>query len=103
MNLIEVAHLKALCSKIGIDYVTGKGDELHMRFSMSADIDLLRVLPAIKDFPQYLSVRGTNPPVITYYERHREPEALLKGCVKLMEQVVERYEKSGMSDGDEGS
>ena len=61
--------------------------------------ELLRVLPAIKDFPQYLSVRGTNPPVITYYERHREPEALLKGCVKVMEQVVAAFEAHGPEEG----
>ena len=92
MNLIEVAQLKALCSKLGIDYVTLKGDELHMRFSMAADIDLMRVLVAVKAFPQYISVRGNQPFVIVYYERHAEPEALLRGAVKAMEQVVERFE-----------
>ena len=99
MNLIEVAHLKALCSRLGIDYVTGKGDELHMRFSMSADIDLMRVLTALRDFPQYLTVRGGNPPSIVYYERHKAPEELLRGCVKVMEQVVAKYE-GGQGTGD---
>ncbi len=92
MNLIEIAHLKALCARLGIDYVTLRGDELMMRFSMAADIDLVRVLTAVKDFPQYIRVKPINPPELYYYERHKDAEALLKGAVKVMEQVVERFE-----------
>lgn len=92
MNLIEVAQLKACCSRLGIDYVTLKGDELHMRFAMAAEIDLVRVLTAVRAFPQYLTVRGGNPPAIVYYERHKDAEALLRGAVKVMEQVVQRFE-----------
>ena len=92
MNLIEVAQLKAYCSKLGIDYVTLKGDELHMRFAMAADIDLIRVLTAVKAFPQYITVRGGNPPALVYYERKKDAETLLRGCVKVMEEVVRTFE-----------
>jgi transcription-repair coupling factor (superfamily II helicase) len=92
MNLIEIAHLKALCARMGIDYVTMRGEELMMRFSMAAEIDMMRVLAAVKDFPQYLRVKPINPPEIFYYERHKDAEALLKGCVKVMEQVVAAFE-----------
>ena len=92
MNLIEIAHLKALCSRLGIDYVTRRGEELMMRFSMAAEIDLVRVLTAVKDYPQFLRVKPVNPLEIYYYERHRDPEALLRGCVKVMEDVVARFE-----------
>ena len=92
MNLIETAHLKALCAKLGIDYVTLRGDELMMRFSMAADIDGIRVLTALKGFPQYLRVKPINPMEVYYYERGKDPEALLRGCVKVMEGVVERFE-----------
>ena len=47
-------------SQFGIDYVTCRGDELHMRFSMAADIDLVRVLTAGKGFPKCLRVKGGN-------------------------------------------
>jgi len=95
MNLIETAHLKALCAKIGIDYVTLRGDELMMRFSMAADIDGIRVLTALKGFPQYLRVKPIRPMEVYYYERGKDPEALLRGCVKVMEGVVERFEAEG--------
>ncbi len=95
MNLIDIAHLKALCSKIGIDYVSSKGDELHMRFSMSADIDLIRVLTAVRAQQRYLRVMGGNPPTLVYYERGKTQEELMRGAVKVMENVVSGYETAG--------
>ena len=51
MNLIDIAQLRALCARMGVDYVTCKGDALMMRFSIAADIDLVRVLTAVKRTP----------------------------------------------------
>ncbi len=99
LNLIEVARLKALCARLGIDYAQGRGDELHLRFSMAADIDLVRVLTAVKAFPRYLTVRGGNPPSLVYYDRHKEPEELVRGCVKVMEQVVAAFEAAEAAEG----
>ena len=48
MNLIDIAQLKALCSRLAIDYVTCKGASLVMRFSISAEIDFVSVLTAVK-------------------------------------------------------
>ena len=92
MNLIDVAQLKAYCSRLGIDFVTLKGDELHMRFAMAADIDLIRVLKAVKAFPQCIAVRGNKPFTIVYFDPKKDPETLLRGAVKTMQQVVERFE-----------
>ena len=92
MNLVDAALLKAYCARLGIDYVTCRGDELVMRFSMAADIDLVRVLTAVKDFLQYLRVKGGNPPELIYYERHKDAETLLRGAVKVMEQVVAGFD-----------
>ncbi len=95
MNLIEIAHLKALCARMGIDYVTLRGDELMMRFSIAADLDGIRVLTALKGFPQYLRVKPIHPMEVCYYERGKDAENLLRGAVKVMEQVVERFEELG--------
>ena len=92
MNLIDIAHLKALCSRLGIDYVHSKGDELHMRFSMSADIDLIRVLTAVRAQQRWLRVLGGNPPTLIYYERSKTPEELMRGAVKIMELVIADFE-----------
>ena len=99
MNLIEAAHLKALCARLGIDYVTAHGDGLVMRFSMAADIDLIQVLTTVKKYPRWLRSQGGNPPTIVYFERHKDVEALLRGAVKAMEQVVAAFEAAGEGEG----
>ena len=93
MNLIEIASLKALCSKLGIDYVSVKGKELNMRFSIAADIDLVRVLTSIRKYPDRLRMQGGNPPTLVYFSKNPriEQEELLEGAVKTMRQVVEEY------------
>ena len=99
MNLIDIAHLKALCAKLGIDYVTCRSDELVMRFSIDADIDPVRVLEAVRGFPKTLRVRPGNPFELRYYERHQDAETLLRGAVKAMEGVVERFEGEEREQG----
>ena len=91
MNLIEIASLKSLCSKIGVDYVSTKGDELWMRFSIAADIDLMRVLIAMKKHPECLRMQGGNPPTLVYFKRGKAPEELLRGAVDVMQKVVSDY------------
>ncbi|MGN0802359.1 MAG: transcription-repair coupling factor, partial [Candidatus Faecivicinus sp.] len=98
MNLIDIAQLRALCSRLAIDYVTCKGDALVMRFSISADIDLVRVLTAVKQHPE-LKVQGGNPPTLVYSARKKTPEELLQSAVKLMQAVVADFE--ALSDSGE--
>ena len=102
MNLIEAAHLKALCAQLGIDYVTWRGGELMLRFSMSADIDLMRVLAAVKAFPQVFRIKPINPPELYFYERGKELEKLLPDAVRTMERVVAAFEADAPADGGKG-
>ena len=91
MNLLDIAQLRALCSKLAIDYVSCKGDALVMRFSIAADIDLVRVLMAVRKHPE-LAVQGGNPPNLVYTQRRKTPEELLQSAVKVMQSVVSDYE-----------
>jgi transcription-repair coupling factor (superfamily II helicase) len=72
MNLIEIASLKSLCSKIGVDYVFMRNNEIHMRFCISADIDLIRVLQATKQYPDKLRMQGGNPPTLIYFSIYKK-------------------------------
>ena len=93
MNLIDIAQMKNLCSRIGIDLVTMKGDKIHMRFSISADIDLMLVLMAAKEQEQHLRLMGGNPPTLVYFDRPKmSAEELIKGAVNVMTEVVEDFE-----------
>ena len=92
MNLIEIASLKALCERIGIDYVTTRGFDLMMRFSISADIDLVRVLQAIQKYSEWLHMLGGNPPTLVYTKKNAAPEELLRGAVDVMQKVIADFE-----------
>jgi len=98
MNLIEIASLKSLCSQIGVDYVSTKNEALVMRFSIAADIDLVRVLTAIRKYPEFLRVQGGNPPSLVYSQRGKAPEELLSGAVTLMQKVVADYLESAAQE-----
>ena len=105
MNLIDIAQMKNLCSRLGIDLVSVKGDKLHMRFSIAADIDLMPVLMAAKKHEQYLRLMGGNPPTLVYFDKPRQGvEELMKGALAVMSQVVQDYEeqaKTAAASGDE--
>ena len=94
MNLIEIAQMKNLCGRLGIDLVNLKGDKIHMRFSISADIDLMTVLMACKEHEDHLKLLGGNPPTLVYFDKPKmEGEELIKGAVQVMRGVAEQYEK----------
>ena len=89
MNLIEIAHLKSLCGRLGIDQVTYKAGSLNMRFSIAADLDVIRLLTAIHKHEDCLKFTGSNPPNLLYFEKNKTAEELLPGAVRVMESVVE--------------
>ena len=91
MNLVEIASLKSLCSQLGIDYVTVRNGDLMMRFSISADVDLVRVLKAIKKYPECLRMQGGNPPTLIYFKANASAEELMRGAVDVMQRAVQDY------------
>ena len=91
MNLIRIAHLRSLASRIGIDFVSNKGENVVMRFSMSADIDLMRVLMAVRN-EKSLRVLAGNPPSIVC-DGIVSVEDTLETAIKAMENVVRAFEK----------
>ena len=91
MNLIEIAHMKGICSRIGIDMVTMRNGLLVMRFALSADLDVMAVLSAVKAHEDCLKLVGTNPPSLQFFDKkHKEPEQQLKAVVPVMEDVASR-------------
>ena len=62
-----------------------------MRFSISADIDLVRVLTSIQKYSDCLRMQGGNPPTLVYFRRGKAPEELLRGAVEAMRKVIADY------------
>ncbi|MBQ5771563.1 MAG: hypothetical protein IIW08_10365, partial [Clostridia bacterium] len=88
MNLIDIAHLKSLAGKIGIDLIQSKGDTLQMRFSMMADIDIMKLISAMEKHKKFMLLIPGNPPSINYFEINKKNEELFKGAVEVMNEIV---------------
>lgn len=88
MNLIDIAQLKSLAEKIGIDLIQSKGDALVMRFSMMADIDIMKLISAMEKHKKCMRLMPGNPPSISYFEINKKNEELLKGAVEVMTEIV---------------
>ena len=93
MNLIETAHLKALCSQLGIDHVSMKGGEMVLRFSIAAQLNAMKLLAAVKPHEGKLRLVGTNPPSLRLFDaKRRTAEELLPEAVRVMEDILARMD-----------
>ena len=93
MNLIEIAHLKALCSRLGIDNVSMKGSEMVLRFSIAAQLNPMKLLMAVKPHEARLRLVGTNPPALRFFDvKRKTAEELLPEAVRVMEDILARME-----------
>ena len=93
MNLIEIAHLKALCSNLGIDNVSMKGGEMVLRFSIAAQLNPMKLLMAVKPHEARLRLVGTNPPALRFFDvKRKTAEELLPEAVRVMEDILARME-----------
>ena len=93
MNLIEIAHLKALCSRLGIDNVSMKGSEMVLRFSIAAQLNPMKLLMAVKPHEARLRLVGTNPPALRFFDvKRKTAEEFLPEAVRVMEDILARME-----------
>jgi transcription-repair coupling factor (superfamily II helicase) len=88
MNLIEIAHLKNLCQRLGIDLVTSRGGAIVMRFSPSADVDVMRLIEALKPFEKLVRLQAGKESALVYQDGKKPVEDQLPGAVQMMEKVA---------------
>jgi transcription-repair coupling factor (superfamily II helicase) len=89
MNLIDVAHLKGLCGRIGIEIVSAQHGRLLMKFSPKASLDVHKLLNALERNRQTLTLQAGDPPSLTYREYDLQPiDDLIRRSVPIMEDVV---------------
>lgn len=89
MNLIEIAHLKNLCQRLGIDLVTGRGGAIVMRFSPSADVDVMRLIEALRPYEKLVRLQAGKESALIYQDGKKPLEDQLPGAVQMMEKVAQ--------------
>ena len=88
MNLIDIAQLKSHCSRMGIDLVTVKGNDLVMRFAQNAKIDVVKLADAISRHEDCLRLQGGAVTSLVYTRKNATAEELLQSAVGVMEDVA---------------
>ncbi len=90
MNLVDIAHLKGLCSRLGIDNVSLKRGMLAMRFDPKAELDPIRLIEALKRYPRNLALSAGQPPMLFFSDGNRSVDDLVRRAIPVMEDVVNR-------------
>ena len=102
MNLIEIAHLKNLCQRLGIDLVSGRAGALIMRFSPAADVDVMRLVEALKPFEKVVRLQAGKESALVYQDGKKAVEDQLSGAVQMMEKVVQKMSPALITEQGEG-
>ncbi|MCI5547222.1 MAG: transcription-repair coupling factor [Clostridiales bacterium] len=89
MNLIDIAHLKGLCSRLGMDTVSLKGGKLAMRFAPDAKPDPNRLLEALSRHPNALMLSATVPAVLYFNAGAKSTEELIRLAIPVMEEIAD--------------
>ncbi len=100
MNLIEIAHLKNLCQRLGIDLVTGRAGALVMRFSPAADVDVVKLVEALKPYEKFVRLQAGRESALVYQDGKKATEEALPGAVRMMEKIASKVAPGAVQKGE---
>ncbi len=90
INLIAIAHLKALCSSIGIESVVHRTGQIVMKFSPHAQLDGAKLFMALHDTDKRFVLAAQQPPSLILRDMRMEAVDMLHESVRLMEHVCQK-------------
>lgn len=96
-NLVAVAYLKAMCTKLGIERVNQVNGRMLMRFADNAQVDGEKLFKALTGFDRRLTLNAAMPVTMTFRDDTLGKEDMLHLCVKVMERLLARM---GMDEND---
>ncbi len=88
MNLIDIAHLKGLCGRIGVESISLKQGKLCLRFAPTAQLDPMKLLPILEKNRRMLTLAATTPPSLLIDLGTRPADDLVRRAVPIMERIV---------------
>ena len=87
MNLIEIAHLRGVCGRLGVNRVTFLANTLICRLSENAAPDPARLYAALEKTDQRLLLSASREPAILLRDRKLTVEEMLRAAVPILEKV----------------
>ncbi|MBQ9264547.1 MAG: transcription-repair coupling factor [Clostridia bacterium] len=87
MNLIEIAHLRGVCGKIGVTRVNYLSNALIMKLSPAAMPEPEKLYNALASTDKRLMLSAAKEPAILFRDKNLDIELLLKTAVPILEAV----------------
>lgn len=87
MNLIEIAHLRGVCGRLGISRVNYVAGALVFKLSPGAALDAMKLYGALEKTDKRLLLSAAREPAVLLRDPKLSPEALLRAAVPLLERV----------------
>ncbi len=93
-NLVAVAYLKSICTRLGIERVHQTDGRIDMKFSPKTQIDGQKLFNAMHKFDPRLTFANM-PPMLIMRDRTKAREEMLHLTLRVMERLLERYDAQG--------
>ncbi|MBO2515666.1 MAG: transcription-repair coupling factor [Clostridiales bacterium] len=90
VNLIDIAHLRALCGELGILRVTHVPGLITMRYDKNRVPDVKLLYQALYETDQRLMIAASREPALLFREGKLGAASMLKKSVPVMEKLVAR-------------
>jgi len=94
MNLIDIAHLKGLCGRIGIDNIALKQGKLNLRFAPKVELDVMKLVELLEKHKKNLRLAPGTPTALTMDFGSKPVDELVRLAIPLMEILVNTLETS---------
>ncbi len=87
MNLIDIAHLRAICGRLGVQRVSYFSSALILKLAPNAVPDPERLYQALSDTDRRLLFSAAREPAILLRDKNLDAEMMLKTAVPILEAV----------------
>ncbi len=88
INLLDIAHLKALCRRLGIVHVSHRAFSMIMKLEENHIPDPLKLIDALSQTDKRLTLSASKTPALLLKDVKLTVEQMLPLTVKLLEKVV---------------
>ena len=86
--LVDIAHLRALCQRLGVNRVTGAPGSLVLRLDADYMPDVNRLYRALGQGDGRLIFSASREPALVFHENRQPAETLISHAVPVLEKVL---------------
>ena len=87
MNLIDIAHLRGICGRLGVSRVNYTANTLVCKLDAHADIDPAKLYQALEKTDKRLLLSASKEPALLFRDTKLTTEEMLRAAVPLFEKV----------------